>query len=122
MTEAPNTTSAIGTANRTYFSIGSVQVRVLTAIAALGEHAYGAEIERRINQSPEHNELALGQIYMTLKRLERRGFVSSHKSTAKPVKGGRSRKVFSLTKDLGMPALQFVSATPNQGNFVAQPA
>jgi len=101
-------------------SIGKVQLRVLAAIDRLGTEAYGAEIERWINTSPDSKPLALGQIYMTLKRLEDRGFIESKTVSARPVKGGRSRRVFSLTRNLGVPALQLI-ATPNaEGALVAQ--
>ena len=41
--------------------------------------------------------LNVGQVYTTLQRLEDKGFVTSHASDPLPIRGGRSRRHFTIT-------------------------
>ena len=40
-----------------------------------------------------------GQVYLSLKRLEKRGFVAANQAEPTSKRGGRSKKEFSLTDD-----------------------
>src|SRR5688500_6902105 len=71
--------------------IGEFEQMVLLAIAHLGGEAYGIpivdEIERRTGRS-----VARAAVYITLRRLEDKGFVSSWMSDPTPERGGKARR------------------------------
>lgn len=50
-------------------------------------------------------DVAIGQLYLALSRLEQKGFISSSKTDPEPRKGGRSKKVFRLEAP-GLSALE----------------
>ena len=56
--------------------IGGFELLVLLALVRLGEEAYGVTIGRAIGES-SGREVAIGSVYITLERLERKGLVSS---------------------------------------------
>lgn len=68
---------------------------VLLAIAHLRGEAYGIpiveEIERRTGRS-----VARAAVYITLRRLEEKGFVSSWMSDPTPERGGKGRRYAKL--------------------------
>ena len=76
-------------------SLGEFEQSLLLAIVHLGEDAYGVmirqEIERRTGR-----DIAIGALYTSLDRLERKGFVRSAMSDPTPERGGRSKRHFQL--------------------------
>ena len=60
--------------------VSEFQHWILLAVQSLGEQAYGAEISRFLLRTTGR-DLALAQVYVTLRRLEKKGFLSS-KATA----------------------------------------
>ena len=78
--------------------IGGFEQLVLLAIAHLRGEAYGVpiveEIERRTGRS-----VARAAVYVTLRRLEDKGFVSAWMSDPTPERGGKPRRYVSLTAD-----------------------
>lgn len=90
-------------------NMGEVEFLVLNSIRLLETQAYGAEICRFILEQIGR-DLALAQIYVTLRRLELKGYVSSHTTDPEPVKGGRSRRVFAL-EGPGVEALEQKAVT-----------
>ena len=68
---------------------------VLLAIAHLGADAYGIpivqEIERRTGR-----RVARAAVYITLRRLEEKGFISSWMSDPTPERGGKPRRHVTL--------------------------
>ena len=78
--------------------LGDFEQMVLLAIAHLGGEAYGIpiveEIERRTGRS-----VARAAVYITLRRLEEKGFVSSWMSDPTPERGGKARRYVTLTSD-----------------------
>ena len=71
---------------------------VLLAIAHLREDAYGIpiveEIERRTGRS-----VARAAVYITLRRLEEKGFVASWMGEPTPERGGKARRHVKLKAD-----------------------
>jgi DNA-binding PadR family transcriptional regulator len=59
---------------------------------------------RRELQKTSGREIAIGSVYATLDRLERKGYVSSSRSDPDPVRGGRSRRHFQV-EQRGLTAL-----------------
>ena len=79
----------------THQSLGEFEQMVLLAIAHLKEEAYGIpivdEIERRTGRS-----VARAAVYITLRRLEEKGFISSWMSDPTPERGGKGRRYAKL--------------------------
>ena len=76
---------------------------ILSAIAALGEDAYGLDIYKKlceIEKKPNQ-----GSMYVTLDRLERKGYVVSRYTLPLPERGGQPKKLYRM-KPEGAAALQ----------------
>ena len=82
----------------THHALGEFEQLVLLAIAQLRGEAYGTliveEIERRTGRS-----VARAAVYVTLRRLEEKGFVSSWMSDPTPERGGKGRRYVRLEAD-----------------------
>ena len=76
--------------------IGGFELLVLLALIRLGEEAYGVPISDAIEKS-SGREVALGSVYITLARLERKGLVSSRQGEPTPELGGRAKTYFRVT-------------------------
>lgn len=72
--------------------LGEFEQMVLLALLQLKENAYGAAIRQLLDQQIKRT-VALGALYATLERLEKKGLVSSKLGEATPERGGR-RSVF----------------------------
>lgn len=85
-------------------TVGEFEQIVLLAILRLGQGAYGvtirSEIMKRTDRTPSP-----GALYMTLDRLEEKGFVVSRLGDPTPQRGGRAKRYFSVTKS-GAEAVQ----------------
>lgn len=79
---------------------------ILLAIWQLQDDAYCIPIHKRISEITSEN-WSLGSIYMPLDRLVKRGYLISHLSDATPERGGRHKRIYSLTKE-GKDALKRV--------------
>ena len=79
----------------TQHGLGEFEQMVLLAIAHLDGEAYGIpiveEIERRTGRS-----VARAAVYITLRRLEEKGFVSSRMSDPTPERGGKARRYVKI--------------------------
>ena len=75
--------------------LGEFEQLVLLAIAHLQGDAYGIpiveQIERRTGRS-----VARAAVYVTLRRLEEKGFISSWMSDPTPERGGKGRRYVTL--------------------------
>ena len=79
-------------------SCGQFEQIVLTAILALGENAYGITIHKKVQELSSPKPVTLGAVYVTLDRMEAKGFVSSALSDPTPERGGRSKRCYRLEK------------------------
>lgn len=75
--------------------LGEMEHFVMLAILRLGDEAYGipiiAEVRKRTGR-----RVSRASVYVALRRLEHKGFVSSHLGTSTPARGGRAKRYFSL--------------------------
>ncbi len=71
------------------------ELTVLTAVARLGDEAYGLRIQQDI-ATRQGRDYAVGAVYTTLQRLETKSLISSRMTEPLAVRGGRSRRVYSL--------------------------
>ena len=62
----------------------------------VGDDAYGVPISEAIEES-SGREVAIGSVYITLERLERKGFVSSRLGEPTAERGGRAKTYFRVT-------------------------
>ena len=79
-------------------SCGQFEHMVLTAIVALGDNAYGITIHRKVREMSRPKPVTLGAVYVTLDRMEDKGFVSSALTDPTPERGGRSKRCYRLEK------------------------
>ncbi len=77
--------------------LAEFELYVMLAVARLGEKCYGAAIRREIEERTAR-PVSIGAVYATTARLEDKGFLAHRISDPLPIKGGRSRKYYTLTK------------------------
>ncbi len=78
-------------ASREY--LGEFEQVVLLALARLRGPAYGAAIHKEILETTGRN-VSIPAVYVTLKRMERKGLVASHVSD--PPSGGRATRNYRV--------------------------
>lgn len=81
--------------------LGEFEQVVLLALARLGDGGYGAEIHAEILDATGR-DVSIPAVYVTLKRLERKGLVASQ--IQRPPDGGRAVRVYTPEPD-GLEAL-----------------
>ncbi len=91
-------------------SIGQFEQVVLTAILAIGENAYGVTIHAKVRELARPKSVQLGPIYVTLDRLEDKGYVTSWLSDPTPKRGGRAKRLYKLSAE-GERALRDATVT-----------
>jgi len=72
--------------------------QVLLAVWRLGDQAYGSAVRDELEARTGH-EVAHGAVYVTLVRLEKKGFLRSSLSDPTPVRGGKAKRFFRITPD-----------------------
>ena len=77
-------------------TLGTLELTILLTVARLGEDAYGLAVRRDVSERLGR-EYSVGAVYTTLERLEAKGFVVSRTTAPLPVRGGRSRRHFTVT-------------------------
>ena len=91
-------------------SLGQFEQLVLTAILALREDAYGVTIHSKVEELARPKAVSLGAVYVTLDRVEDKGFVTSWLSDPTPERGGRAKRCYRL-EALGERVLQESAVT-----------
>jgi PadR family transcriptional regulator, regulatory protein PadR len=91
-------------------SVGQFEQLVLTAILALREDTYGVTIHSKVEELSRPKAVSLGAVYVTLDRLEDKGFVTSWLSDPTPERGGRAKRCYRL-EALGERALEESAVT-----------
>lgn len=79
-------------------ALGGFQQLVMLAVMRLGEQAYGAEIQRDIEETAGRS-VSISTIYVTLDRLQRRGLMSSWLGEPTSVRGGKAKRFYRLTAE-----------------------
>lgn len=78
-------------------SLGEFEQIVLLAILRLGERAYGVSIRAEIAACTDRTPTP-GALYTTLDRLEDKGLLVSKLGDPTPLRGGRAKRYFSVTR------------------------
>ena len=76
--------------------LGTLELAALLATARLRDEAYGLAIRRDLALRTGR-DYSVGAVYTTLQRLEDKGLLKSRQTDPLPVRGGRSRRHFTLT-------------------------
>ena len=83
--------------------LGEFEQVVLLALIQLKDTAYGANIRQLLGEQVSRT-VALGALYSTLERLEKKRYVVSELGEATPERGGRAKRYFRVTNE-GVDAL-----------------
>ena len=76
-------------------SLGEFEQQVLLTILRLGSESYTVPIVLELEERTERSA-SPAAVYIALRRLEKRGLVSSRLDSAAPEEGGRPRRYFRL--------------------------
>lgn len=76
--------------------LGEFEQVVLLALLRLGEQAYGASIRQLLHEQIKR-DVALGALYSTLERMEKKGLVTSELGESTAQRGGRAKRFFEIT-------------------------
>lgn len=95
---------------RTY--LGEFEEVVLLMVAILNGDAYGVTVSQEIEQHTGR-VVTFGTVHNTLIRLEEKGFVTSDLGGATAERGGRRKRLFTVTA-LGSRALQDIQQLRSQ--------
>jgi DNA-binding PadR family transcriptional regulator len=76
--------------------LGEFEQFVLLALVRLGEGAYGLSVRKELAERAGR-DVAIGAVYATLDRLERKGLVVSELGAPTAERGGRAKRHFRLT-------------------------
>jgi PadR family transcriptional regulator PadR len=71
--------------------------QILLSVWNLQENAYGISIDNHIRRI-SGKKLAIGGIYFPLERLVEKGFLKARQGEPTPVRGGQSKRFYTLTK------------------------
>lgn len=95
-----------------HLKIGEFEEIVLLTVGILHGNAYGVtikdEIEIRLNR-----EVSVGALQTTLRRLEKKGFLTAKHGDSAPSRGGRPKLYFKLTA-YGKKAIEYSRETRNK--------
>lgn len=75
--------------------LGKFEEVVLLSLLSLKSESYGRVIKDEI-QKKTGQKTSIGAIYTTLIRLEDKGYVSSKKGDATPMRGGKQKRLFKI--------------------------
>jgi PadR family transcriptional regulator PadR len=84
---------------------------LLLAVWRLKGNAYGVTIREQIKDATGKT-WAYGALFVMLRRLEKKGYLTSHFADPSPQRGGKSKRLFQLSP-LGVKALKEVRKAQN---------
>jgi PadR family transcriptional regulator, regulatory protein PadR len=91
--------------------LGELEELVLLMVALLNREAYGVLIVEELNKQADR-EISISAVHAVLHRLEEKGFVKSRMGGASAERGGRRKRLFSITA-YGMKAIEELRDTRN---------
>jgi len=78
--------------------LGEFEEFTLLAVRALGDNTYAVPVQQYVEQVTAR-PISIGSIYAALARLEDKGFLRSTMSEAVAQRGGKSKRVYTVTPD-----------------------
>jgi len=76
--------------------LGELEELILLMVALLNKEAYGVTVAEEL-KAQANRELSISAIHAVLHRLEEKGFVKSKMGGASAERGGRRKRLFSIT-------------------------
>ena len=73
--------------------LGEFEQMVLLSVLRLGDEAYGVSIHEELGRTTGR-DTKRGAVYVTLERLEAKGYVSSHYGDPSAERGGRAKRFY----------------------------
>jgi len=70
---------------------------ILSALLMLEGSSHGAPLRKKVIELSK-KEIVYGTLFNLLEVLIRKGYVTSRKSDPKPIRGGRSKTIYKITK------------------------
>ncbi len=98
--------------------LGEFEYLLLAAASRLGEEAYGAAIRQEI-ENLTGRARSIGALYTTLDRLEAKGLVTTWMGEATPQRGGRAKRMVSVTSEGIRAATEFYEAVSKASRGVS---
>lgn len=74
-----------------------LEAAALAAVAQLAPDAYGVSIRARVAELLGGKPPSIGSMHLALRRMERRGWLRARPGEPSPVRGGRAKRLFTLT-------------------------
>jgi PadR family transcriptional regulator PadR len=106
-------------ASRIY--LGELEELILLMVALLNKEAYGVSIAEELKRQADRN-ITISAIHAVLHRLEEKGFVKSRMGGASAERGGRRKRLFSITA-YGRSALEELRETRTTiWNLITKPS
>ncbi|MEP5610990.1 MAG: helix-turn-helix transcriptional regulator [Cyclobacteriaceae bacterium] len=87
------------------FQLGEFEEIVLLTVAVLDQEAYGFGIKEEI-ESRQERSVSIGALQSALRRMEKKGYLTSQKGEGSTERGGRPKLFFRITA-YGMKALDY---------------
>ena len=75
---------------------GEFEQMLMLAVLRLGDGAYGAALMDELRRTARRR-VSRGSVYVTLDRMEDKGWLASETSAPRPERGGRPRRLVSVT-------------------------
>lgn len=77
--------------------LGELEQLTLLAVVRL-QDAYGASVRRELERTAERS-VAIATVYVTLVRLDKKGYLESWESDPRPVRGGKAKRCYRITTE-----------------------
>ena len=74
---------------------GDFEQLVLLAVVRLGEGAYGMTVRREIEKRTDR-DISIGAVYSALDRMERKGWIESHRGDPTDERNSRAKRFFRI--------------------------
>jgi len=78
--------------------LGEFEELILLMIMLLKEEAYGLAIRNALKEQANRT-VTIGAVHGTVNRLEKKGFIDSHLGGASDLRGGRRKRLFTITAE-----------------------
>lgn len=78
-------------------TIRDLDAATLAAVVQLAPDAYGVTIRERVGELLAGDTPSTGTMHQVLTKLERRRLLHAHVGDSTPVRGGRAKRLFTLT-------------------------
>lgn len=91
------------------YQLGEFEEVVLLTVAILHEEAYGVSIKEDI-ETRLKRDVSVSALQTALRRMEKKGYLSSELGEATAIRGGKRKRYFKVTKT-GKSALDYTKET-----------